>query len=98
MVKVILSSLENLRGIVRQAAPRKRVNSVVTEKSKSRDKADSSSKIFKLNKVALFHFLLLHITPETMRVGDLRELSCRSATKGNAGANATTSASVAKCA
>jgi len=39
-------SLENLRGIVRRAKPRKTENSIVTEKSKSRDRADSSSMIF----------------------------------------------------
>ncbi len=60
----VFSSFYNLRGIVRRAKLEQRANSVATEKSKSRVVADSSSKIFHANKVALYFFLLLHITAE----------------------------------
>ena len=61
-------SLENLRGIVHRAKTRKPANSVVTEQSKSPEKADSSSKIFQPNKSVFFVFLLWAITAKAMGI------------------------------
>ena len=61
-------SFENLRGIVRQAKVVKSANSVVTDSSGYVAKADSSSKIFQLQSLSLFHFLLCRITTEAMGI------------------------------
>ena len=59
---------KNLRGIVRQAKPRNPANSVATEKSKSREEADSSSRILHQNCITHFSFLLLPLTTEAMGI------------------------------
>ena len=51
-------SLENLRGIVRQAKVRKSANSVVTDLSGYVTKADSSSKIFQPTSLSFFFFTM----------------------------------------
>ena len=82
----VFSSLENLRGIVRQAKVRKSANSVVTDSLSRVTKRTVRQRFFSNNKVALFHFLLLHITTEAMGLGGLRANFLSWNDKGNAGA------------
>ena len=72
----VFSSLENLRGIVRQAKVRKweqisRFFTLVIQVEKR-----TVRQRFFSNKVALFHFLLLHITVGTCCGADFGECSC----------------------
>jgi len=56
MIKVILFSFENLRGIVRRSKVEILANSVATDLSIYVVKVDSSSKIIQSNKVAFSFF------------------------------------------
>ena len=86
MLKVILSSFKNLRGIVRRAKVGIGAKSVFTDSCDYVVKADSSSKIFQPTKWLFSIFLQLHLTTEAMGTGGLRAYSLSHSDKVNAGA------------
>ena len=78
-------SLENLRGIVRRAKPRKPAKSVKPTSQKVQKKRTVRQRFFNQNYV-VFLFLLLAITTEAMGTGGLRAYSLSHSDKANAGA------------